>query len=279
MVDVIHHTFYLPRGLSDYPGAKRVSTIHDMIPELLPKSRRRLDLLTRKAAYIGSSDHIVCVSVSTRNDLLRTYPDIRVPVTVAHPGVSKGFTPSAPQLEGVVNPYLLHVGNRGGYKDGAALLSAFLRLAPKFPDLTLLLVGGGDLTVDERKMIDRSHVDQGRIRQISLPDHLIPSAYAHATITVFPSQYEGFGLPAVEAMACASPLVLANTSSLPEVGGDAAIYFPPGDDQMLAELLAEVLRNEEQRKEMGSRGVSRAQAFTWEAFTLANVDAYQQVLS
>ena len=278
-VDVVHNTFYLPRGLGDHPGAKRVSTIHDMIPELLPKSRRKLDLLTRKAAYVRASDHIICVSESTRVDLLRIYPGIDVPVTVAYPGVSTNFTPHAPKLEGRDGPYLLHVGNRSDYKDGATLLSAFLLIAATFPELTLLLVGGGDLTSREREIIERSRVEERRVVQISLPDHLIPSAYAHASITVFPSRYEGFGLPAVEAMACGSPLVLADTSSLPEVGGDAAAYFAPGDDRQLAALLTDILQDERQRRDMAAQGLSRAKAFTWDAYARANVEAYNQVLT
>ena len=278
-VDVIHNTFYLPRGLADYPGTKRVATIHDMIPELFPRLRRRLDFLTRKAAYLRESDHIVCVSASTRADLLRIYPDISVPVSVAHPGVSADFAPSAPPIDGITDPYLLHVGNRGGYKDGAVLLSAFLRIAPKFPDLTLLLVGGGELTGPERAAIEQARVDNRRVVQMSLPDRLVPSAYAHASVTVFPSHYEGFGLPAVEAMACGSPLVLSNTSSLPEVGGDAAAYFPPGNDRLLAHLLAEILSSAEQQKDMASQGLVRAQQFTWDAYATANMDAYKQVLN
>lgn len=276
-VDVVHNTFYLPRGLSDYPNARRVATIHDMIPELLPQSRRKLDFLTRKAHYIHNAHHIVCVSESTKGDLLRVYPNLRTPITIAYPGVTATFHPDQLPLEGQNEPYLLHVGNRGHYKDGITLLHAFISIASKFPDLRLLLVGGEPLTRQESKLIAESGVDVDRVSQLSLPERLIARAYAHAAATVFPSRYEGFGLPAVEAMASGSPLILAHTSSLPEVGDDAAEYFTPGDVSSLAAALVQVLSDESQQRQMSLLGIQRAKDFTWEAYTQSNAEAYQQV--
>lgn len=276
-VDVIHNTFYLPGGLSDYPKARRVATVHDMIPELLPHSRRKLDFLTRKAHYIHRAHHIVCVSESTRNDLLRVYPDLRTPISIAYPGVTNAFHPDQLPLEGQDQPYILHVGNRGHYKDGVTLLRAFLSIACRFPDFRLLLVGGGPLTRQESRLVEDSGVDADRVSQLALPERLIARAYAHAAATVFPSLYEGFGLPAVEAMASGSPLILAHTSSLPEVGGDAAIYFTPGDSRSLAQSMIEVLSNETQRAEMSRRGIERSHSFTWDSYTRNNLDAYHHV--
>lgn len=91
---MVHNTFYLPRGLGGHPGARRVATIYVMIPEMLPQTRRRMDFLTEKHKYVQRADHVVCISESTRNDLLKAYTDIHAPVTIAYPGVGSQFNPA-----------------------------------------------------------------------------------------------------------------------------------------------------------------------------------------
>lgn len=276
-VEVVHNTFYLPRGLGGHPGARRVVTIYDMIPELLPQTRRRMDFLTEKHKYVQRADHVVCISESTRNDLLKAYPDIHAPVTIAYPGVGSQFNSAAAQLPGLPEPYVLHVGNRGSYKDGETLLRAFAQVAQDFPEITLFLVGGGPLTKREREHSTALGIAH-RIAQRSIPDSDMPSVYAQALVTVFPSRYEGFGLPAVEALACGCPLVLADTSSLPEVGGDAAYYFAPGDDHELAEKLRALLESQTLREERREAGYRQASKFTWRGYAEANARAYQAAL-
>lgn len=273
-VDVVHNTFYLPRGLSEHPDSRRVVTVYDMIPELLPKTRRRLDFLTEKHAYVQKAHHIICISESTKRDLLRVYPEIHAPVTIAYPGVGPSFHPSVEHVAGFPEPYILHVGNRSSYKDGATLLRAFARICKAFPDHTLFLVGGGPLTAEESAFITSKDLG-GRVLQRSLGDAEVPAAYRQAEVTVFPSRYEGFGLPAVEAMACGSPLILTDTSSLPEVGGEAARYFAPGDDAALAGLLGDVLANSGQRAQLREAGYAQAAKFTWSGYARANADAYR----
>jgi len=276
--DIRHTTFYLPRGLRDYPSARHVVTVYDMIPELLPTTRRRLDFLTQKRRYIARADHVVCISESTRTDLFKLYPDLHVPTTIAYPGVASHFKPAAEPLPLAPENYVLHVGKRTSYKDGITLIDAFARIANDFPDVALMLVGGGPLTRTEASLINEAAITE-RVVQMDLPDSQMPSAYANAIATVLPSRYEGFGLPAVEALACGSPLILAHTSSLPEVGGDAALYFPPGDTAALAHELAAVLGDSSSRSEMRERGIARAAQFTWQSFAQSNADAYRSTLA
>lgn len=275
--DIVHNTFYLPHGLIGYSGSKRVVTIHDMIPEMLPKTRRRLDLLTLKGKYIREADHIICVSAATRGDLLRLYPHIEAPISVVHHGVDPIFTPNVPRWNDLPSQYILFVGNRGQYKDASVLLKAFAKFTHEFPDTTLLFVGGNDFSAEELSTLRSLKIDSKTEHRV-LPDAEMASAYGNAVFTVFPSRFEGFGLPALESMACGTPTILANATSLPEVGGDAAAYFTPGDHEELAELMLELAHDQRRRTLMSTQGISHAATFSWERCAAETANVYRQTL-
>ena len=276
-LDLVHNTFYLPHGLSGYPGAKRIVTVHDMIPELLPGTRRRLDLLTLKKRYVMHADHIICVSEATKSDLLRTYGGIAAPITVVHHGVDPIFRPGVAAHHEFPSRYVLFVGNRGQYKDAQVLMEAFADVARKDVDLTLLFVGGGAFSADERRELSRLGI-AARTIQVALSDELMPAAYGNALMCVFPSRFEGFGLPALEAMSCGTPTVLARATSLPEVGGAAAAYFEPGDSAELAERMETMLTDSELRAKHRQAGIERASQFTWQKAATQTADVYRMAL-
>ena len=276
--DIVHNTFYLPHGLASYPGAKRIVTIHDMIPEMMPETRRRLDFLTLKKHYVQRADHIICVSEATRDDLLEIYPTLKAPVSVVHHGVHPRFTPDVDSVSQLPSKYLLFVGNRRGYKDADVLFQAFASITQGFPDLELVLVGGGPLSAYERELLRKLSIEQ-HTRQVNLSDADMVGAYAHAEAFVFPSRFEGFGIPALEAMACGTPTVLAAATSLPEVGGEAALYFEPGKSEDLAGQLTRILSDPDLRAVLSEAGMRRAAGFTWHQSAISHVNVYREVLA
>ena len=276
-VDIVHNTFYIPRALADYPGAKRVVTVHDMIPEIFPATRRRLDFLTVKKKYVASADHIVCVSEATKNDLLSIYGPVEAPISVVYSGVGPEFNPAAPPIPKWPDHYLLQVGHRSAYKGGETLFRAYALVAKRFPDVRLVLAGGGPLTRQESALANALRIG-GRIFQREGPDSLMPSAYANAAAFIFPSTYEGFGLPILEAMAAGTPMVLCQSSALPEIGGEAAEYFEPGNSEALAVKIEVVLTDSAVRKALRSFGLDRSKLFSWRNTAESMFEVYRRTM-
>ena len=276
-VDVVHSTFYLPHGRRVASKSRRVVTVHDMIPELLPHSRRRLDFMTMKRKYVEAADQVICVSESTKRDLLNVYGSIGAPLHVVHHGVSPRFRPDAERCTFLPKRYLLFVGHRHSYKDAHVLFQAFGVIAKKELDLELLCIGGDNFTPMELALFDQFGIRE-RVKQRFLEDANAPSAYAHAEAFIFPSQYEGFGLPVLEAMSSGTPAILARATSLPEVGGDAAVYFEPGNHQQLADVLTQVVGNSDLRSQIIRRGRVRAREFDWRIAATKTKQVYEKAL-
>jgi glycosyltransferase involved in cell wall biosynthesis len=259
---LVHHTFYLPTALGKYRGIPRVVTVFDMIPELMRHTKRRLDFVTQKRRFLEKADQIICISHSTKSDLLRVWPDLQAPISVTYLGASDHFEPRGDRPETLPDRYILHVGTRSGYKDAWTLTEAFARIAADHPDVTLVYVGGGAPTADEAKQWNAGAL-RGRVQWMSPSEFELPAYYSNSECCVVPSRYEGFGLPALEGMACGAPQILSDTSSLPEVGGTAARYFTPGNIEQLASRMNEVLMYPDVRSSMRLAGLARSRDFTW----------------
>ena len=251
--------YFLPR-LHGAVAKRRVITIHDLtykrFPELLQKET--LDNLERHVSReIAIADAIICVSESTRRDLLRFYQVDPARAVAIHSGL--GTPPIAEPVEGLPRRYVLFVSTIEPRKDLGTLIDAFERLQDYAGSLVIVgKVGWKSEHLIPRMRGERIvHLDYLRASQLA-------AVYRNAEVFVFPSLYEGFGFPLLEAMVNGVPTIAAHSSSLPEIGGDATLYFEPGDAEDLEAQLRRLLGDEVLRNELIERGRRRAAEFRWD---------------
>jgi glycosyltransferase involved in cell wall biosynthesis len=283
--DVLHNTYYFP--IKPPVGTLGILTVYDMIHEKYPKYFAASPFISRiKAASVAAADHVICISESTRRDLLAAYdiPEERVSVT------HLGFDPLGSLLTGEPSnnfklrvlgadaPYLLYVGSRVNYKNFLGLLEAYAASASLRSHFFLLCFGGGDFSDAERAAIAKAGVE-GRVRFLGGPDAVLAACYAHASLFVCPSFYEGFGIPVLEAMSLDCPVACSNSSSLPEVAGDAARLFDPADRDDIRGALESVLGSPSIATALKERGRIRRQLFSWRSCAENTVDIYRRVLN
>lgn len=275
--NVYHPTYYDAAYLPDTPEPPMVVTVHDMIPELLPGLFPRGNPHLAKEGFVRRASAILCVSESTRQDLVNVYGPLEALVEVVPLAVGSEFAPGQPRPDGLSDSYILFVGRRGAYKDFGVAVEAFAAIRAEYPDLSLVAVGGGPFKDDELANMRRLSIERF-VYRVDATDAELPSLFGCARAFVFPSRYEGFGLPTLEAMACGTPVVVADSSSHPEVGGGAALYFAPGDASALGAQLLRVLGDAELRQAMVSSGLDRAATFTWRQTAVRTRDVYAKAV-
>ena len=275
--DVVHRTYYRPDYLTQQSKAPMVATVYDMTPELFPELFPNGNPHLRKREYVQRAALILCISESTRRDFIRLYGSVQAPTVVTHLGVSNRFAPGASRPLWCPDRYVLFVGDRGGYKDFHVAVESFAQLPARERGTILVAVGGGRFTADEDALISRWRL-RDQVVHRDAADKELPGIFGGASAFVFPSRYEGFGLPTLEAMACGTPTVLAESSSHPEVGGDAALYFPPGDHSALAAQIGRVLSDDALGRDLSEKGIARASLFTWRRTAVATANAYRAVV-
>lgn len=273
--DILHMTYYYPYAL-EWPDVKKVVTVYDMIQEVFRRNDSLDFIIENKKRCIHEADHIIAISESTKKDILRIYPDVNEDkISVIYIGSSLKKSDDAKQVLTLPKRYVLYVGVRDGYKNFETLLEAMKPLLKKDDSLYILCVGGGAFTSDEKERIG---VYEKRVIQMDADDRILVAAYSHALCFVFPSLYEGFGIPTLEAFTCDCPVVLSNTSSMPEVGGDAVLYCDPVNREDIQEQIRKVIYNEELRLKMIDKGRERLKLFSWDQIARQTVECYRSVL-
>ena len=259
---------------------KIVVTIHDLAFKIFPQyfpaqELRKLNQLTDYA--VKNADRIIAISQATKKDILSFYPAIEAEkIKVIPHGFDQKLFQQEKTQEEIENKilktyelkaksYLLYVGAIQPRKNLITLLEAFEKIKISHPEMKLVLAGAPawDFAETLARIKESVYADDvvvtGRV-----PFEQLPILYRNASVFVFPPLYEGFGIPVLEAMACGAPTILANNSSLPEVGGQAALYFDAGSSEELTSCLEKVLSDENLRSQMIAQGLAQVQNFSWE---------------
>jgi glycosyltransferase involved in cell wall biosynthesis len=159
--------------------------------------------------------------------------------------------------------YILFVGSRFGYKNFEKFLKAVKNIVSLYSSYHVVCTGGGEFSESEKILINKLGLEN-RIHQYNVNDEEMPVYYSKAQLFVFPSLYEGFGMPILEAFACGCPTLLSNSSCFPEIAEKAALYFDPNDVDSMITMIIKVIESEELRKNMVAKGYERVKYFTWD---------------
>ena len=266
--DIYHPTYYR-KDLDKHKKSTIVLTVHDMIHELYPgQFRDSRSVIKSKKISINTADVIICVSENTKNDLINLYdvPDDKIKVIYHGNSLPKSdeYLKYA-YLEKkylITKPYILYVGDRkGSYKNFPILLETYSTMLSDHFDLVCF--GGGEFNRNELRAIKNIRY-LGKVIHLSGSDYLLASLYKNAFCFIYPSLYEGFGIPPLEAMGMGCPVIASNTSSIPEVVDKAALLFNPNSKDSLINAIELLESNELKREELINLGFEQEKKFSWD---------------
>ncbi|MGB9980625.1 glycosyltransferase family 4 protein [Methanobacterium sp.] len=264
---------------------KTIITCHDLIPWVYEKNRSPF----WKANINGlkKADRIITVSSFSKNEIIKyvKYPADKIhviPNAVDHSIYYKNPDKTILNKLNIEldNPIILYVGSEEPRQNVDKLIKAFAKLKKKLPDAKIIKIGESNLYGTREKLfklINELNLQKDVIFAGSVPEKELPKWYNAADLLVYPCAYAGFGLPPLEAMACGTPVITSNTTSLPEVVGDAGIMIDPTDVDKLSNEMYDVLINEDLMEGMSKKGLKRAKLFNWDRSASQTVDIYKEL--
>ena len=270
---------------TDYPvyfDKKRfplVVTVHDLIHEIFYKDFGEKKIFRPKKKILDISDHIICVSENTKKDLIKFYNISDKKISVIYHGNS--FENFSPNMNGFkINfKYFLYIGSRKRYKNFFNLIKAFKLNKQIYNDYKIICFGGGKLLNSEIKKFSENNIDLNKIIIYDKnDDQSLFDLYKNAEALVYPSYYEGFGMPIVEAMSLGCPVISSDSSSMPEVFGNAALTFSPSSISDLKDKLEVVAYDKEKRRKLINLGLKQSEKFTWEKCADKTLKIYNKIL-
>ncbi|HSK19865.1 MAG TPA: glycosyltransferase family 1 protein [Longimicrobiales bacterium] len=271
--DIVHETYYSSSAFLRARTA-RVITVYDMIHERFSAELAHDPLSARKRDAVQRADHVICISETTRRDLIEILGVAPDRTSVVHLAASLP-EPAGRSVIPDGDPFLLHVGERGGYKNFDRLLTVFAQTPGFARSFRLVCFGGPAFTAAELERQRAIGVEPGRVLHVGGDDTVLAALYARATALVYPSLYEGFGIPPLEAMVAGCPVICSTGGSIPEIVADAGEYFDPRDEDSLARAITRVIESPERTRELQQLGARRSSLFTWERCARQTARVYE----
>lgn len=276
--DVFIPTYYDTSFLNFIDSKPFVLTVYDMIYELFPEyfideEKAVGVIVSNKLVLMQKATRIIAVSENTKKDIIKIYPHINPSkIDVVYHGCS--IAVSNKKTDFLPQKYILFVGTRANYKNFIFLVNSIQELLKTHSDLFLLCAGGGNWDAQEKNFIRQLDLENKIIYREFKEDEL-GLYYKNAICFVFPSLYEGFGIPVLEAMSCGCPIVLGYHSSFPEVAGDAGVYYETNNEADLKNKIQILIENPVLRNEFSAKGLKQAKKFSWEKASLECFNVYK----
>jgi glycosyltransferase involved in cell wall biosynthesis len=249
-----------------------------MIHEKFSYLMRNADLtISAKAEAIKRADWIICISESTKQDLieiLNVNPEKISVIYLSYSTINQTSFQSTPV---VTEPYILYTGLRGSYKNFDRLLKAYASNSQLRKTHKIVCFGDKSFSQQEIDTMVNLELDPHQVLHYFGSDSLLANFYTHADALVYPSLYEGFGIPPLEAMSFNCPVICSNTSSIPEVVGDAGEYFDPYDIDSISDALEKVIFSTSRSEELVSRGQKRVKLFSWHKCAKETMEVYNSL--
>ncbi len=271
--NIFHPTYFDPYFLPLLRGKPFILTVYDVISEKFNHDSLVDPQVNWKPHIIPKAERIIAISESTKRDIIEYFSIAEDKIDVVYLGGGMGDI-----IGDYINTpanFILYVGARHAYKNFTAFVQAVAPLLNE--NLELYCAGGGSFSPNEMSKLRELGIAD-KVRQSPVSDEQLAYLYRNALVFVFPSLYEGFGIPVVEAMSCECPSIISNTSSFPEVGGDSVSYFDPTSIENMRHSVKQVLDHPTLRDDLRRRGALRSSVFSWEACASNTAKVYAKTL-
>ena len=278
--DIFHPTYFDDYFMKNLGNKPFVITIYDMIHEKFNQkyfgSNSSRKIIIQKKKLAEKATKIIAISNKTKMDIIDIFDIDEKKIDVVYLGNSL-INNSTAQKRIIDFDYILYVGNRSSYKNFDGLLKVLPYLFSN-NNLKLICAGGGDFNLNESNYIKSLGLTDKVLSVSKINDDILSNLYANALFFIFPSLYEGFGIPIIESFHCGCPVLSSNCGSLPEIGGEAALYFDPYNQQSFFDTASNLINNELLRNELKLKGTERIKNFSWDKTFQQTLNVYKSVI-